>query len=281
MTYYLLLVGDLVVARLAAALAALASVAVEAVDVALVDTAERAWDAPVLCTYEAVHGDVSWSLDVYLSDAVSSAPDEAAAAAFLAVTLGLPVLYSAQPFPPSAYWLAAPDGLRTRARVYDDDQDDTTALVIDAVAAPVASLPGMRVAALPEVIRQHRVPTPVTDEFRAWLAAQMMIPSRGAALWSACDRLAAWETLAVRMASGWPPDGWYPAEYYRDDLPVRDELAADVDRVPPVVAGHFGEALARVDELFRAGTREEPTGPARRGWWWGRVPEPIPWPSGS
>jgi hypothetical protein len=53
MTYDLLLVGDLDVARLTAALAALVSVPVESVDVAARE-ADRDWDAAVLCTYEPV-----------------------------------------------------------------------------------------------------------------------------------------------------------------------------------------------------------------------------------
>jgi hypothetical protein len=281
MTYDLLLAGDLDVPRLTAALAALASVPLEAADVAAVEAEDRNWDAPVLCTYEAVQGDVSWSLDVHLRDDVPAAPDEAAAAEFLAAALDMPVLYPAEPFPPSAYWLAAPDGPRTRARVYEIDKDDGTALVIDAVARPVAALPGVRAELQPEVIREHRMPTLVTDGFESWLAAQFRIPERGDALWSACRRLGAWEALTVRMASGWPPDGWYPADYYREDLATRDALASDVDRLPPEVAGRFADSLAWVDEAFKAGTREEQPVPPGRGWWWGRLPDPVPWPRAS
>jgi hypothetical protein len=213
-------------------------------------------------------------LNVYLTEAVSGPLEEAEAAAQLAVGLGVPVLYSAQPYPPSAYWLASPDGSRTRARVYGED----AALVIDAVERPVALLPGVRVDAQPEVIREHRMPTPVTDGFKAWLAAEMLIPDRGDVLWSACDRLAAWEALTVRMSSGWPPDGWYPAEYYREDLETRDGLATDVGLLAAETSAAFVEALTRVDDAFRAQTRLGTEAPAGRGWWWGRVPDPVPWP---
>jgi hypothetical protein len=280
MTYDLLLIGDLHLARLTAALSVLVAVPVEAVDVAAADGGEdRNWDALVLCTYEAVRGDVTWSLDVHVSDAVPAAPDLAAAAEQLTLALGVPVLFSAQAFPPSAYWLAAPDGPRTRARVYDVDSDDGTALVIDAVERPVAALPGVRVEPQPEVIREHHMPTPVTDGFRTWLATELLIPEHGDALWSACTRLGAWETVTVRMRSGWPPDGWYPVTYYRDDLAIRDELAADANRLPPEVTGRFAGALAQVDEAFRSGTQDDPDAPDGRGWWWSRLPDPVPWPA--
>lgn len=274
MTYDLLLAGDLDVARLTTALAAMASVPVEAVGVAAADDEERDWSKPVLCTYEAVRGDVSWSLDVYLTEAVPGPPGEAEAATHLAAGLGMPVLYSAQSYPPSAYWLALPDGSRMRARVYDEDD----ALVIDAVERPVALLPHVRVDAQPEVIREHRMQTPVTDGFKVWLAAQMLIPSKGDVLWSALDRLTAWEALTVRMSSGWPPDGRYPAEYYREDLQTRDELAADVARLPAVARDTFIKALARVDDAFSGQTREAAQTPTGRSWWWRRVPDPVPWP---
>jgi hypothetical protein len=276
MTYDLLLAGGLDVPRLAAALAALAAVPVEAVDVAPADVEERDWDAAVLCTYRPVHGDLSWSVDVYVTG--SAPPSVAEAAKSLALSLETPVLYPAEEFPPSAYWMALPDGSRTRARVYENDREDGVALVIDAVAKPVRWLPAVRVEAQPEVIREHRVPTPVTGEFTAWLAAELLIPKRGDPVSSAIDRLAGWEALTVRMVSGWPPDGWYPAGYYQQDLENRDDLAGDVDRLPAEVAGRFAEALARVDEAFRAATREAAAPPEGRGWWWGRLPDPLPWP---
>jgi hypothetical protein len=145
--YDLLLVGDLDVARIAAALASLASVPVEAVSVAA-SGEERDWGAPALCTYDARHGDVSWYLEVYLTGAT---PTEAEVAAQLAVALNRAVLYSAPGVRPSAWWLAAPDGPATRARVYEPDEQDAEAgIVIDAVERPVALLPNVRVELQPE-----------------------------------------------------------------------------------------------------------------------------------
>jgi hypothetical protein len=187
-------------------------------------------------------------------------------------------MYPAEAFPPSAYWMALPDGSRTRARVYEQDKDDETAFVIDAVAEPVALLPEVRVQPQPEVIREHRMPVPLTEQFQAWLAAAMLIPARGEPLWSACDRLAAWEALTVRMTSGWPPDGWYPAEYYQEDLANRDLLARDADRLPAEAAGRFTDVVGRVDDAFRGATREMAAQRQQDGWWWNRLPDPVPWP---
>lgn len=292
MTYNLIVVGELDRPRLAAALASLTSVSVDAVDVAGADdTDDRNWNAPVSCTCERVGGDVSWLLDIYLTDAVTAQPTEAQAAAHLADRLDTAVLYPAAEDLPSAYWLAAPSGLRTRARLYSEDEDDGTRYVIDAVERPVASLPSVPVALQPEVIRRHQVPTPVTDELDAGLTdATRATKATDAALWFAGTRLGTWEVLTVRMASGWPPDGWYPVEFYREDLETRDELAIALERLPPAVAERCAAALARLDEAFRAATVEgdganladlfgvDKVDLALRDWWWQRLPEPAPWP---
>lgn len=268
MTYDLLLAGDLDVPRLTAALAAVAAVPAGAVDVAPADVEDRNWDATVLCTYRPVDGDIRWSLDIYL--AATASPSEAEAAESLAASLGLPVLYSTELNRPSAYWMALPDGSRTRARVYEDE----TSLLIDAVAKPVAWLPTVRVEAQPEVIREYRMPTPITDGLRAWLAAELLPPDQ---VEPALDQLGGWEAMTVRMTTGWPPDGWYPAAYFEEDLQNRDDLADATGRVPPEATGHFAEALARVDAAYRTATQEVKAAPEGRSWWWGRLPDPVPW----
>jgi len=267
------------VTRLAAALARLAGVPVESVDVAGRGVVDRDWDAAVLCTYEKASGDISWILDIYVSDKVPTPPSEADAAVFLAQALAIPVLHSAESYPPSAHWLAAPDGAPTRARVYPDDDSDGPALTIDAVERPVALLPHVRVERQPEVIREHRMATPVADDVRAWLDAREDIPhASGDPAWYAGNRLAVWEGLTARMASGWPPDGWYPIEYYREDLEIRDRLSADIAQASPLLAARLEAALDAVDDAFQAGTRDGSVpGPPGDGWWWRRVPDPEPW----
>ena len=274
MTYNLMLCGELDTTRLTAALAGLIGVPINRVDVSPEDAEDRDWSAAVLCGYEPRSGDVRWSLDVYVTEAAQPAPDEGTAAAFLADRLGMPVLYPGTEVLPSSYWVAAPGGLRTRARV-DSDVADPALIRIDGVEQPVPALPWVPVMRLPEVIKEHRMATPVTTAWAQSAVAEGI--TNEDPLWFARDRLGAWESLTVRMATGWPPDGWYPAEYYRDDLEVRDELA---DMTGKGVDDAFRDALTRIDEAFRAGTRQadDPAALAAtlgrpeddlttRGWW--------------
>jgi hypothetical protein len=141
MTYDLLLTGDFDRAALAAALGDLAGVPADAVDIGEGDAEDRAWDSPVLCTYEPVGGDLSWLLDIYLGAGAAHEPDVAVAAQLIAARLGTPVLWAAQEFPPSAYWLITPDSTRTRARVYDEEDGDLAAYRLDAVENPSRTSP--------------------------------------------------------------------------------------------------------------------------------------------
>jgi hypothetical protein len=276
MTYDLLLAGDFDRATLAGALADLAGVAAGLVDIADRDAEERAWDSAVLCTYEPVGGDVSWLLDVYSVAGEAREPDVSVAAGSLAARLGVPVLWAAQELPPSAFWLVMPDGTRTRARVYEGD-GDVPAYRVDAVERPVPAFPSARVEPLPEVIREHPVPTPVADELAAWLAGEDVVLPEGTqdAVRQAHMYLAVWEQLTERMAAGWPPDGWYPADFYREDLANRDRLDAAVTRLPAATTGRFGWAIGRVDERFRTLTHETTDAPTPGGeaWWWRRAPD--------
>lgn len=291
MTYNLFLTGELRPAAMAAALASLASLPIESVDVAAADDYDnRNWDAAISCTYEPVTGDVSWMLDIELTEAVTPRPTERAAAAHLAEQLQTPVLYPADEGIPSAYWLAAPGGLHARARLYGDDESDPLKYTIDAVERPVPSLPTLRVAPIPEVIREHRMTTPITDQLRASADAATGTADETDALWFVCTRLGAWEGMIARMTSGWPPDGWYPPEFYREDLETRDELAALPEGISTALADHFTAALVRVDDAFRAATVEvEPERVAevlgmnrlnvefKPGWWWRRLPASPHW----
>ncbi|HJP77852.1 MAG TPA: hypothetical protein VJ914_26515 [Pseudonocardiaceae bacterium] len=272
MTYDLFLIGDLDPARLAAAFASLTGVPAGAVDVAEEDSDERDWDALVSCTYTQVDGDVNWQLDVYLNNVPTVVPSEADAAARLAEYLDQVVLYPAPIELPSAYWLVAPGGLVTRARLYRDDDDK---FQLAAVERAVPQLPSIPVARQPEVIREYRVPAPITASLGD-LAEPRVVALLGA-----------WENLSSRMASGWLPDGWYPAEYYGEDLGVRDQL----ERLPAEVAGRVRAVLERLDENFRVLTIEDTDatlggllGISRidlrlRDWWWHRIPDPVPWPA--
>ncbi|MBL7262076.1 hypothetical protein [Paractinoplanes lichenicola] len=278
MNYGFLIFGELDRGALATAFAEMLSLAPEAVDVALEDAvADRDWEAAVLCTVSPVAGEFHWYLDVYLGVAVAGPPSESVAGSWLAARLKTVVAWESQQYPPSAFWLVGPDGRRTRARIYEEDSDDDlpTVYQIDAVEHPVAALPGLPVAPLPEVIREHRMPTPVRDRLVEELGPGA---DRNMTMW-----LGGWESVVSRLAQGWPPDGWYPADYYREDLQIRDELTTAVEALPEA-ARALGEVDARFVELTeddggRALAAE--TGPlppdASDRWWWRRVPDPLPW----
>ncbi|MEU6879739.1 hypothetical protein [Streptomyces sp. NPDC046712] len=146
----------------------------------------RDWDAPVLCGYETVAGDLALSLDVWTPHAPATpdartardaatapdaptapgaptAPNEPTAALRLAVLSGTTVLYPATDLRnPSAYWAATPDGLVTRARVEESDDPAEPRLTVEAVEARVPHLPGARVQLLPEVYRSEPIELPTT-----------------------------------------------------------------------------------------------------------------------
>jgi hypothetical protein len=261
--YGLLIFGELDRPRLAAALAEMLALTPDAVDIGSEDDDDRNWDAPVSCTVTSVAGEFHWHLDIYLGPTIAGPPPEPVAAAWLAARLRTVVAYESLPLPPSAYWLVGPDGRRTRARIYAQDADDDlpTVYSIDAVEQPVAALPGLPVAPIPEVIREYRMPTPLTDQLEA---------SPDVTMW-----VSMWEGMVTRLAEGWPPDGWYPADYYREDLRARDELAAG-SRPDDVV-----RALAQLDERFAALTEDDGGrtlgAAASAHWWWHRIPRPLPW----
>jgi hypothetical protein len=186
------------------------------------------------------------------------------------------VLWAAQEFPPSAYWLVTPDGTRTRARVYDEENGDLAAYRLDAVEKLVPQFPSVRVERLPEVIREHRVPTPVTDELAAWLADEDTVLPEDSheAVRQARTYLTVWEQLTERITAGWPPDGWYPTDFYREDLTARDQLETALTRLPAAATGRFRWSIGRIDEKFKTLTHQT-TPPTQGGdaWWWQRVPD--------
>ncbi|MEY9967617.1 hypothetical protein ABIA33_005690 [Streptacidiphilus sp. MAP12-16] len=295
MMYNLFLTDVLEPDRLAATLAQYFDVPSAEVEVSDANADEdRNWDAVLSCTYEQVHGDLTWALEVTGADRESGRVSEIDLAAVLAAGLGQSVLCPAQPFPPSAYWIASPDGVRARARVYESDEEDLV-YTIDAVSREVSGLPQLRVASQPEVIREHRMPTPVAAELAVRLSARReSVPADGRESVPEIERyvrtrLGAWEALAARMKSNWPPDGWYPVDYYREDLETRDELESAISGLDDGAAEMLREALGKVDGVFRDSTLEDGGATlgealsltrldlALRGWWWRCIPDPLPW----
>ncbi|MFE5243710.1 MULTISPECIES: hypothetical protein [unclassified Streptomyces] len=246
---------------------------------------DRNWDAPVLCSYHSVAGDVALAWDVSASDAVAAPPGEEEAAQRLAGVLGTTVLYPAREKAPSAYWAVGPDGTPTRARLLEGDEDPPV-LVVDAVEAPMDQLPGARVEVLAEILREQHVETPVTDAYAAASDPHGRAPATGNVN-RAREALLLWERLVRRIEAGWSPGGHYTAELYVEDLRTRDRLEelagiAGPEREP------VGRAVAELDEVFRQGTESDDgallgrltrsgSAVADRGWWWHRRPVRLPW----
>ncbi|MFF9602786.1 hypothetical protein ACF1GY_10935 [Streptomyces sp. NPDC014684] len=291
MTYNLLTLESLSLDRVTLALSQCFHVGVEDVDVAdeATDQDLRNWDALVLCEKTTVLGDVSTSLDIYLQESVEPQPSERELASALARATRSAVLFPAEEAVPSAYWLAAEDGVITRARLNSSD-DEQPRYTIDVVEAPVAGLPHVRVDRISEVVREQQVPTPVGAAFAAHV--QRLFPEEaktpGTPHWYASNRLGAWEKLVLQMEAGWAPGGWFPSDLYLERLEARDELDEVSDRLPESVTSLLGNALAPLDTLFTRMTVADTDQVCRelaraqgitpgRGWWWDRRPDPLPW----
>ncbi|MFF4156001.1 hypothetical protein [Streptomyces sp. NPDC001678] len=300
MAYSLLEIDRLPPALIASALAACLHVSSSEVDVADADGAqdERNWDAPVLCDVSDAGGHVSQSLDIYVQDSVRHRPSEAELALTFSAATNTVILYPAEEQIPSAYWLATPDRLVTRVRLLSSD-DEAASYSIDAAEAYIPQLSQVRTIQLPEIIREHPVPTPTASAFAAAVNSLAQPGEESAAvrlpadLESAVERarayLSEWERLTRRMASGWQPTGRYPADMYCAALQSRDhvdQLAADL---PEPVSGLLREALDQLDSEFRTLTQgdggheiAEATGTPHldlleRSWWWQRRPKELPW----
>ncbi|MFC4069488.1 hypothetical protein [Actinoplanes subglobosus] len=262
MGYLFLVHHDVARSVLAAALAELLSLPVTAVDVGDIDQVDRDWGRSISCTVTPMTGDLRLHLDMWFAAGTVSPPEEEAAA-WLAARLGTLIAYQSVTSRPSAYWLVGPDGHRTRARLDsggDFDEQERTVTWITAVEAPVGLLPTVPVTAIPEVIHEYRMPTPLSDA----LTGTGPRP----------DRLAAWEALVARLTAGWCPDGWYPPGSYREALELRDDLAGT----------EFTSALEMIDRRFIDATVNDggaalaqATGPVPDRWWWRRVTDPLPW----
>ncbi|MET9598739.1 hypothetical protein [Streptomyces sp. NPDC006459] len=299
MTYNLLTVGAVSPETMAAALAGSLGIAVGDVDVADPDGDPdlRNWDAPVSCEHRAVHGDIAWSLDIYVQGQAADQPPESELAARFAEAATTTVLFPAAEALPSAYWAATPEGLLTRVRLELSD-DEPPLYEVTAVEAPVQQLPRAIVTRFADIVREQKPDTPVAEAFAASvdqlreaasdLARLSLDDGTGSPIWSAKDNLVVWERLIRQLESKWAPSGWYPAELYRERLEARDELAGIGSRLPREVMELLDKALEGLDSRFAAATEGDPSGSLREeltgtseqtsvGWWWQRRPVPTPW----
>ncbi|WP_328670016.1 hypothetical protein OG905_15370 [Streptomyces sp. NBC_00322] len=274
MTGDLFTVGLLEPDVLVAVLAGAVGVAPAEVDVADADAdpEARSWDAPVLCAYTRLPaGGLGLLLDVYVADGTDGTLDEAELARRFAARAGTTVLYPAEAFPPSAYWAVTADGLVTRARLYEPDENEDP-YVVDAVEAPVPDLPEVQVTLLPEILREERIDLPVTDAFNAAVPDS----SAGSEADAARIGLVTWERLVRRLERDWAPSGRYRPDLYEEDLAERDELEVLEPRLPEAYVQPLRTALGQLDALFR--TYTVPMADADEAQWWrGRRPRHVPW----
>ncbi|WP_053726508.1 hypothetical protein [Streptomyces sp. WM6378] len=300
MTYNLLTLDSLNPGAVTVALAECLDVAVDEVDVGApgTDPDLRYWDAAVSCELQPLLGDLTWSLDIYVQETVVDQPLESELAARFAKAVNTTVLFPAEEAPPSAYWVATPQGLITRARL-EPSEDEPPVYTVTAVEAPVPQLPQATVEHFEEIVREQRPDSPVTDRFKAslgrvresasYLAQLSLDEETGSPIWTAQNNLAVWERVITQMESRWAPSGWYPAGLYRERLEARDALVDLVGRLPHDVAVLLNEALDQLDRRFVAATAEDSAGGLQRqllgpaseqrptGWWWHRRPDPAPW----
>lgn len=275
--YYLYLVTVPSRPRIAAVLAEVAGVPMDSVGLAGSGEMERDWQTPVLGTLQRMGGQLRLCVELWIDiERAGRVPSEAESASIVARSLETSVCYpgeDANPRP-SAYWFALPDGRHTRVRWEDPDEppedDEPYVVHFSATEHPIAELPDVPVMPIPEVIHDYPLPED----------ARLGIPE-----------LKLWDHLVVRIESGWPPDGWYPAEFYQEWLAYRDEITAeDLDD-----AGRAG--LAALDARFRALTIDDGGAALRaqltdapipdlawaepraigNGWWWHRITDPPPW----
>ncbi|MFE3885321.1 hypothetical protein ACFXPQ_20845 [Streptomyces lydicus] len=303
MTYNLFLVDSRGPDVMAEALAAIFQVPAKEVDVVDADGGQedRYWDALASCEYSCVQGNVSLSLDIYAQDAVEQQPSEAEFSAALARQLDTPVLYPPQESAISAHWLVTPEGLVTRARLTEAD-DEEPMFTVTAIEEFVDRLPDVPVKRLPEVVREQKITTPLADSFAE--SFQSLTDGGNGADCSAVTAdvvqvariaesyLGAWEKLSRRAENGWMPSGWYPLEFYREVLGYRDDIEGYLRQLPENVATLYRRYLDKVDSLYQeltvedkehviAGDQGEPvTHLTQKAWWWHRRPEPMPWSKG-
>ena len=254
---------------LAAALAGVVGVPAERVDVCDEDGDQdgRDWEAPVLCTYHEVLGDVMMSLDIYVRDDAGTDAGEPDLAQAFAIRAGVGTLYPDDRRDPETYWLADPDGTVTRARLIATD-DERPVYTVDAVEAPSTAFPGATVTPLAEILRAEPIPTP--------LAAAIDFEN------PAVVSLTIWERLVRRMAAGWPPAGRYLPELYAEDLRMRDHLERELAESPEQERVALAAATVEVDALFRELTEEDPAAaPADAAWWRTRRPRRAGWPEAA
>lgn len=267
--------------RLPPILAEAFRVALERTDVSAASELEdRNWDAVVTCEYEPLQGDLTWSLLIYAANEVEHQPTEEALASLAAQRLSAPVFTSWDSrFP----WIRRVDlagGGHTLARVLQPE-DDESSYVVDATESEIPGFPNVPVTRFSEAVRAYGLPTPISDSLES------AEPGRDTS--RLVDLLRNWERLCSRMRSDWPPNRWFPANLYREDLEYRDLLGEAVAGAPSETAARASDALEQLDQIYRDYTVDDggvalcsalPEGITKLSslpWYWHRRPHVLPW----
>ncbi|QUI31488.1 hypothetical protein H9W91_11865 [Streptomyces alfalfae] len=281
MTYSLLTIDGKVIDAMPQILVEAFNVQLSETDVSPSSELEsRNWDALVTCEYEAVAGDLAWSLLVYAAREVEQHPTEEELAVLLSQRLEAPVFFAWGDDLPWIRKVALPGGEFTLARVTESD-DERSSFAVEAAESIIPGFPTLPVTHFPEIVRALAIPTPVTD------AAVKSMSGRGDG--KLRGLLVNWERLSSRMRSGWPPAGWYSPTMYQEDLELRDLLAADVAHLGTRANSEITDCLSRLDAQYRDVTVDdrgrtlanalghEKPDLVDRPWYWQRRPDPLPW----
>ncbi|MFE3324291.1 hypothetical protein [Streptomyces sp. NPDC059176] len=241
---------------------------------------DRNWDATVTCDYELLQGDLVGQLSVYGAEEVPDQPSEEELAAALARALVTPVLVSWGSVP-SIHRVVTPEGLTTFARV-EELEGEEAGCTVSTTQVAVAAFPHAVVAGLPEVSRELPVSTPVADALLPGAARRTPAGEVRTLVWL-------WEALISRMATGWPPAGWYGADMYREDLENRDRLRVAIEALPDDEKALVVASVDSLDAAFREHTAEDDGRAlavalkkdrgdfASAAWYWHRRPAMLPW----
>ncbi|WP_405980097.1 hypothetical protein [Streptomyces sp. NBC_00158] len=247
---------------------------------------DRNWDASVTCDYEFLHGDLACNLTVYAAEEVADQPAEEDLALAFARRLGTPVL-TAWGTMPGIRKVVAPQGATTFARLEpleapEDWADIGAGFRVTATERLVPGLEHAPIEGFPEVVREVPAVTPVADG---------LFPDapQGTPAFEVRTLVWMWESLVWRMATGWPPAGWYGAGMYREDLEIRDRLSAVIEGLAADERASVVVAMESLDAAFREHTAEDDghalavalekdTGEfASAAWYWHRRPATLPW----
>ena len=241
----------------------------------------RNWDALVSCEYESREGDdLQWAMSIYVTEDVEVRPREQDVAMGIAKALRAPVLFPEGQTVPSVWGLAQASGEFTHARLHEPEDEDEVLTVVE-VEKPVPEFPNATVIKFSDIVWEVRFSTPLTDSHLGDVDGEVDVEFR--------EKMENWERLIKRMAAGWPPSNWYPADMYKQNLCERDEAQQLVYRLSSRTRGPALSLMEALDAQFTELTVDD-GGAAlvesqlathehvvQAAWYWRRRPTVVPW----